>query len=62
MVPSKPRALRDTNWVVPMEEILLEAPKKVILLGLAIWYRGLSFIDFGIMKGYGKRYQKGRLL
>jgi len=45
-----------------MEEILLEAPKKAILLGLAIWYSGLSFIDFSIMKGYGKRYQKGRLL
>jgi hypothetical protein len=37
-----------------MEEILLEAPKKAILLGLAIWYSGLSFIDFSIMKGYGK--------
>jgi len=45
-----------------MEEILLEAPKKAILLGLAIWYSGLSFIDFSIMKRYGKRYQKGRLL
>ncbi len=62
MVPSKPRALRDISWVVPMEEILLEAPKKAILLGLAIWYSGLSFIDFSIVKRYGKRYQKGRLL
>jgi hypothetical protein len=35
--------------MVPMEEILLEAPKKAILLGLAIGYSGLSFIDFSML-------------
>jgi hypothetical protein len=54
--------MRDISWVVPMEEILFEAPKKAILLGLAIWYRGLSFIDFSIIKEYGKKYQNSRLL
>jgi len=31
-----------------MEEKLLEAPKKAILLGLTIGYRGLSFMEFNI--------------
>jgi len=48
MVPLKPRALKELNWLVPIAEKLLEAPKKAILLGLTIGYKGLSFMEFSI--------------
>jgi len=48
MVPLKPRALKELNWLVPIAEKLLEAPKKAMLLGLTIGYRGLSFMEFSI--------------
>jgi len=40
--------------VVPVEDILLQDPKCAILLGWEIWYSGLTFIDFSILRDMEK--------
>jgi hypothetical protein len=41
--------MSELSCVVPMAEILLDAPKKAMLLGLTIGKRGLSVMDFSIV-------------